>query len=306
MPQVMDWDEDGTNDLIGSARLSVDDILRRACGTGARVPLLYKQTASGTAGEITFANASIAETKSFLDHLREGLLIDFSVAIDFTLSNKEPNDPASLHYTGYGDTLYETALKGVGSVLAFYNATQCASNPLYTCILHVQSTGACRDCSQTHIAGDVGEGTFATHYGRCWCSVIKQPLLACRLFTTWAFGARVANGPVSHCYPVNGDFADPHVRGVGGIISACRSLLANCRLFGPTNFAPVIRATMQNVQQLPQPVRTYVCLLIATDGAITDIEEMTACAPARPWSQTRVIRMLDPWTGIALCIGLSV
>ena len=123
--QLVDWDASGSHDLIGSAQVSVNAMASLA-KTGTRVGLSYKRTAAGTAGEVSFANARMTELMSFMDHLRAGLVIDFSVAIDFTLSNRDPSDPKSLHYRGAGDTPYEAAIKGVASVLSFYNATQCA------------------------------------------------------------------------------------------------------------------------------------------------------------------------------------
>ena len=100
------------------------------------------------------------------------------------------------------------------------------------------------------------------------------------MYRAWAFGASVSGGAVSHCYPLNGNFADPAVRGIGGIVTAYHGMLQNSRLFGPTNFAPVIRATLEIVRQWPRPTPSYACLLIITDGAITDIQETIACAAA--------------------------
>ena len=48
-----------------------------------------------------------------------------------------------------------------------------------------------------------------------------------RRYRAWAFGASVAGGAVSHCYPLNGNFADPHVHGIGGIVSAYHGMLEN-------------------------------------------------------------------------------
>ena len=35
---------------------------------------------------------------TFLDYIRGGLKLHFVVAVDFTMSNGDPNDPNSLHY----------------------------------------------------------------------------------------------------------------------------------------------------------------------------------------------------------------
>jgi copine 5/8/9 len=118
----MDWDDDGSHDLIGTAHLSVNEILERG-RIQSRVPLLFKHA---SAGELSFTNAVVSEPMSFIDHLRAGLHINFSVAVDFTKSNGDPWLPESLHFRGHGDTQYEAAIKGVASVLSFYSSTQCA------------------------------------------------------------------------------------------------------------------------------------------------------------------------------------
>jgi len=94
------------------------------------------------------------------------------------------------------------------------------------------------------------------------------------MYTAFAFGASVGGGPASHCYPLNGNFADPRVAGAAGIVAAYRAMLANCRLSGPTNFAPVINAAIASAQAARS---RYACLLILTDGEITDMDKTLAC-----------------------------
>lgn len=43
----------------------------------------------------------IKETYKFIEYLCGGMNISFTTAIDFTASNKSPEDPNSLHYRDY-------------------------------------------------------------------------------------------------------------------------------------------------------------------------------------------------------------
>jgi hypothetical protein len=76
-----------------------------------------------------------------------------------------------------------------------------------------------------------------------------------RLYTAGLWGERI-RGAVSHCYPLNGNLENPRVHGVGGIISAYQNLLRNSSLKGPTNFAPVIRRTMQAAREYVLPLNS--------------------------------------------------
>ena len=62
---------------------------------------------------------------SFIDYLRGGMQINFSVAIDFTGSNGRPELQNSLHYLGGPNpNAYEVAIKSCGSIVAYYDYDQ--------------------------------------------------------------------------------------------------------------------------------------------------------------------------------------
>lgn len=49
----------------------------------------------------------------------------FSVAVDFTASNGNPNDPQSLHYINtYQPNSYQLAIQSVGEICQDYNASK--------------------------------------------------------------------------------------------------------------------------------------------------------------------------------------
>jgi hypothetical protein len=64
------------------------------------------------------------------------------------------------------------------------------------------------------------------------------------MFPVYGFGAKLPNGQVSHCFPVNGNPNAPEVRGVQGILEAYKmSFQTGMTLYGPTNFAQVSHVT---------------------------------------------------------------
>ncbi|KAK1318349.1 Protein BONZAI 3 [Acorus calamus] len=95
-----------------------------------------------------------------------------------------------------------------------------------------------------------------------------------RRFPAWGFGGRPIDGPISHCFNLNGSVSECEVEGVAGIMSAYASALRNISLAGPTLFGPVINKAAQiATQSLSYNWNKYFVLLIITDGVITDLQE---------------------------------
>ncbi|XP_019169820.1 PREDICTED: protein BONZAI 1-like isoform X2 [Ipomoea nil] len=93
-------------------------------------------------------------------------------------------------------------------------------------------------------------------------------------FPAWGFGARPIDGPVSHCFNLNGSNSYCEVEGIQGIMMAYMSALFNVSLAGPTLFGPVINEAAQIAgRSAAIKERKYFVLLIITDGVITDLEE---------------------------------
>jgi hypothetical protein len=93
-------------------------------------------------------------------------------------------------------------------------------------------------------------------------------------FPTWGFGARPIDGPVSHCFNLNGSSNYCEVEGIQGIMMAYASALLNVSLAGPTLFGPVINnAALIASQSVANGGRKYFVLLIITDGVVTDLQE---------------------------------
>uniref|UniRef100_M8BVY6 Uncharacterized protein n=1 Tax=Aegilops tauschii TaxID=37682 RepID=M8BVY6_AEGTA len=91
---------------------------------------------------------------------------------------------------------------------------------------------------------------------------------------SWGYGARPIDGPVSHCFNLNGSTYQPEVEGIQGIMSAYISALRNVSLAGPTLFGPLLStATAIASQSLTSNQQKYFILLIVTDGVVTDFQE---------------------------------
>lgn len=98
-----------------------------------------------------------------------------------------------------------------------------------------------------------------------------------KLFPAWGFGGKPHDAPVSHCFALNGDEARPAVIGVQGILAAYAKALGHTTLAGPTLFAPVIQTASGVASQfISQEKQKYFCLLIITDGVITDLDNTIA------------------------------
>eukprot|EP00252_Welwitschia_mirabilis_P003379 TRINITY_DN13459_c0_g1_i1.p1 TRINITY_DN13459_c0_g1~~TRINITY_DN13459_c0_g1_i1.p1 ORF type:complete len:575 (-),score=116.29 TRINITY_DN13459_c0_g1_i1:411-2135(-) len=91
-------------------------------------------------------------------------------------------------------------------------------------------------------------------------------------FTALGFGGRPIDGPVSHCFNLNGSSSNAEVVGVNGILSAYSNALHNVALAGPTLFGHVINYAAQIAHRHLEQQKYFV-LLIITDGVITDIQE---------------------------------
>ena len=67
--------------------------------------------------------SQLIQNLSFIDYIRKGVTIKLNIGIDYTSSNKPPNDPLSLHYLG-GENDYEKAIKVCGLIIAYYDYNQ--------------------------------------------------------------------------------------------------------------------------------------------------------------------------------------
>ncbi|XP_063340177.1 copine-3-like [Pelmatolapia mariae] len=100
-----------------------------------------------------------------------------------------------------------------------------------------------------------------------------------KMFPVFGFGAQLPpSWQVSHEFPVNFNPVNPFCSGIEGVVDAYRHCLPQLKLWGPTNFSPIINHVACFARQaLQQRVASnYFVLLIITDGVITDMDHTRA------------------------------
>nr|XP_046226533.1 copine-3-like isoform X2 [Scatophagus argus] len=97
-----------------------------------------------------------------------------------------------------------------------------------------------------------------------------------KMFPAFGFGAQIPpTMQVCHEFPINFNPSNPFCAGIEGVVQAYQQCLPQVKLYGPTNFSPIINHVAhfgrQALQQ--QNASNYFVLLIITDGVITDMDE---------------------------------
>uniref|UniRef100_A0A8C4UCL4 Copine-3 n=4 Tax=Neognathae TaxID=8825 RepID=A0A8C4UCL4_FALTI len=97
-----------------------------------------------------------------------------------------------------------------------------------------------------------------------------------KMFPAFGFGAQIPPSfQVSHEFPLNFNPSNPFCHGIQGIVDAYRACLPQVKLYGPTNFSPIINhvARFATAATQQQTASQYFILLIITDGVITDLDQ---------------------------------
>jgi len=222
---VYDWNKSGSHEIIGTFHTTVRNLREGPCDLNKyNVINEEKKKKKGkkyeNSGVVILERFSAEVVPSFLDYIKGGTQVNFTVAVDFTGSNGNPHDPSSLHYinpTG-APNQYQTAIQAVGDIIQDYDSD--------------------------------------------------------KMFPALGFGARIPpNGKVSHEFFLSLDERNPYCAGLDGVMAAYNNSLHNVQLYGPTNFAPVIRHVSKFAHVYQNDPSNYFVLLIITDGIITDLAE---------------------------------
>ena len=222
---VYDWNKSGSHEIIGTFHTTVRNLREGPCDHNKyNVINEEKKKKKGkkyeNSGVVILERFSAEVVPSFLDYIKGGTQVNFTVAVDFTGSNGNPHDPSSLHYinpTG-APNQYQTAIQAVGDIIQDYDSD--------------------------------------------------------KMFPALGFGARIPpNGKVSHEFFLSLDERNPYCAGLDGVMAAYNNSLHNVQLYGPTNFAPVIRHVSKFAHVYQNDPSNYFVLLIITDGIITDLAE---------------------------------
>jgi len=133
------------------------------------------------------------------------------------------------------------------------------------------SNGDPRGPDSLHYTGNQGENQYTTAIRSV--GDIIQDYDTDKQFPALGFGAKIPpHGNVSHEFYLNLRPDTPYCAGVDGLLAAYWNAINNVRLYGPTNFAPVINHVANFARAYQQSGDQYFVLLIITDGIITDME----------------------------------
>ncbi|XP_072234221.1 copine-3-like isoform X1 [Leuresthes tenuis] len=221
-----DHNNSGSHDFIGSFQTTLCQIQQASQTYDAEFECVnskkqQKKKGYKNSGIVVIKQCKIVKEYTFLDFIMGGCQINFTIAIDFTGSNGDPQSPKSLHYInpqGYNE--YLAAIWAVGNVIQDYDSD--------------------------------------------------------KMFPAFGFGAKIPpTWQVSHEFPINFNPSNPFCTGIEGVVLAYQQCLPQVKLYGPTNFSPIINHVAhfgrQALQQ--QSASQYFVLLIITDGVITDMDQ---------------------------------
>ncbi|XP_033484126.2 copine-9-like isoform X1 [Epinephelus fuscoguttatus] len=124
---VYDWDRDGSHDFIGEFTTSYRELSRGQNQFNVYEVLNPKKKGKKkkyiNSGTVTLLSFKVESEHTFVDFIRGGTQLNFTVAIDFTASNGNPSQPTSLHYMSpYQMNAYAMALKAVGEIIQDYDS----------------------------------------------------------------------------------------------------------------------------------------------------------------------------------------
>lgn len=114
----------GSHMLIGEAQTSLNALSKMSGGGGAKqLPLLVSR--NRTRGHARIVQFEVHQEYSFLDFITSGTQLEFAVAVDFTSSNGNINNPDSLHYLNqFAPNQYEMAIQAVMDICAHYSQSK--------------------------------------------------------------------------------------------------------------------------------------------------------------------------------------
>uniref|UniRef100_A0A8C7S7T1 Copine-3 n=1 Tax=Oncorhynchus mykiss TaxID=8022 RepID=A0A8C7S7T1_ONCMY len=242
--ECYDYDNDGSHDLIGIFETTMTRLQEASRSSPAEFECInskkqQKKKGYKNSGVVSVKLCQVVKEYTFLDYIMGGCQINFTVGIDFTGSNGDPKSPQSLHYISpQGVNEYLSAIWSVGMVIQDYDSDKMF--PAFGFGAQIPPTWQVNmDFHMVNIIISCGQ----MH--------------------------------VSHEFPLNFNPANPFCAGIEGVVEAYRVCLPQVKLYGPTNFSPIInhvaRFAMQATQQ--KTASQYFVLLIITDGVITDLDQ---------------------------------
>ncbi|KAL4601858.1 hypothetical protein ACB092_10G012400 [Castanea dentata] len=125
--ECFDFNSSGNHVLIGKLQKSVADMEKlhiERSGANLTLPSPHHGHEKVSKGQLFVDRFCEKQQYSFLDYISSGFELNFMVAVDFTASNGNPQNPDSLHYIDPSGRLnsYQQAIMEVGEVIQFYDS----------------------------------------------------------------------------------------------------------------------------------------------------------------------------------------
>ncbi|KAF3948070.1 hypothetical protein CMV_025883 [Castanea mollissima] len=125
--ECFDFNSSGNHVLIGKLQKSVADMEKlhiERSGANLTLPSPHHGHEKVLKGQLFVDRFCEKQQYSFLDYISSGFELNFMVAVDFTASNGNPQNPDSLHYINPSGQLnsYQQAILEVGEVIQFYDS----------------------------------------------------------------------------------------------------------------------------------------------------------------------------------------
>lgn len=111
---------------------------------------------------------------------------------------------------------------------------------------------------------------------------VLEPYDSNKIFGVYGYGGifnKEKEYNVNFDYPLNGNYENPGVPGIQGVLEAYSNTLKTVELCGPTNFAPIIKKISEIAKSdlgptySHSPLKKYHILTIITDGMIDDMRD---------------------------------
>ncbi|XP_058740583.1 protein BONZAI 3-like isoform X2 [Vicia villosa] len=125
--ECFDFNSSGNHVLIGKLQKSIADLeklYQERKGVNFVMPSKHHGQEKVLKGQLFVDQYCEKEQFSFIDYISSGFELNFMVAVDFTASNGNPQQPDSLHYINGSGQLnsYQKAILEVGEVIQFYDS----------------------------------------------------------------------------------------------------------------------------------------------------------------------------------------
>ncbi|KAK4850940.1 hypothetical protein QYF36_011204 [Acer negundo] len=125
--ECFDFNTSGNHVLLGKIQKSVADLQKlhlEHSGANFVLPSSHRNHEKVLKSQLFVDKCIEKEQYTFLDYISSGFELNFMVAVDFTASNGNPQNPNSLHYIDPSGRLnsYQQAIMEVGEVIQFYDS----------------------------------------------------------------------------------------------------------------------------------------------------------------------------------------